>query len=278
MTLRVALLATAPPAAIGVDTALRGLGHDVVALVAVRVPPGRYGPHGPAFLFEVAPAGDLVFVSDMTRLAGILATFEPDLALCVSFPARIPDAALSVPRHGIVNGHPSLLPRHRGPNPMGWALRNGDRELGMTFHRMTSDIDGGPILGQMSIPVEDEDDAESLNAKFAAPAAELLPGVLARAASDDPGDPQPPGEGSYAGRFEADYVEVDWTHGAREIHNQTRAWSLAPPIDGRRGPLTELGGRRVRLLRTRLDDGAGGSPVACGDGTLWVLDAEPSEA
>ena len=56
--------------------------------------------------------------------------------------------------------HPGLLPRYSGPNPMGWALRNGDREMGMTIHRMTSEIDSGPILAQGVIPVTDAGDAE----------------------------------------------------------------------------------------------------------------------
>jgi methionyl-tRNA formyltransferase len=160
---------------------------------------------------------------------------------------------------------------------MGWALRNGDSELGLTVHLMTTEFDAGPILAQGAVPISDDDDADALIAKLGT-LTRLLPVALERLVAGDTGDPQPTDGGGYAGIFEPEYVEVDWSRSAREIHRQTRAWSLAPPVDGRRGPCTELDGRRVRLVRTRLDASAGGVPMACGDGTLWVLQTEPVAA
>jgi methionyl-tRNA formyltransferase len=277
MALRLVLIATAPPAALTLDAALRRMGYDVPAVASLRVPGGRFGPYEPAQLLDAAPGSDLLFIASPERLAPLLAAYAPDVGVCCSFPARIPDAALAVPRYGILNVHPGLLPRYPGPNPMGWALRNGDREMGMTVHRMTSKIDAGPILAQGVIPVTDDDDAGSLIAKLGS-LVELLPTALERLVAGDAGDPQPTEGGSYAGPFEREYLEVDWRRSALEIHRQTRAWSLAPPVGGRRGPCTELGGRRVRLVRTRLDGSAGGMPVSCGDGTLWILASEPLAA
>jgi methionyl-tRNA formyltransferase len=275
MIRRIVLIATAPPAALTVDAALRRLGYDVVAILSLRVAPGRFGAYDPAWLLRAAPGGDVLFIASPATLGPLLGAYAPDVALCCSFPAQIPEAALAVPRYGIVNVHPGLLPRYPGPNPLGWALRNGDRELGLTVHRMTADIDGGPILAQGAVPVTDDDDSDAIIAKLGT-LLELLPGALERLVAGDAGDPQPSDGGGYAGVFEREYVEVDWSRSAREIHRQTRAWSLAPPIDGRRGPCTELDGHRVRLVRTRLDADAGGVPVACGDGTLWVLETEPA--
>jgi methionyl-tRNA formyltransferase len=275
MILRIVLIATAPPAALTVDTALRRLGYDVVAIVSLRVAPGRFGTYEAASVLRAAPGGDVLFIASPATLVPLLGVYAPDVAVCCSFPARIPEAALAVPRYGIVNVHPGLLPRYPGPNPLGWALRNGDREVGLTVHRMTADYDGGPILAQGEVPVTDDDDSDAIMAKLGT-LLELLPGAFERLVAGDGGDPQPSDRGGYAGVFEREYVEVDWSRSAREIHRQTRAWSLAPPIDGRRGPCTELDGHRVRLVRTRLDPGAGGVPVACGDGTLWVLKTEPA--
>jgi methionyl-tRNA formyltransferase len=91
-------------------------------------------------------------------------------------------------------------------------------------------------------------------------------------------DPQDEAEATYAGIFEPAYVEVDWSNDARFIHNQTRGWKMSPPVGGRRGPLAQLDGRRVRLLRTQLDGERGGLRVDCCDGPLWVLDSEPVAA
>ncbi len=274
--MRIVLIASAPPPALGLGATLAGMGHHVPALVAIRAPEGRYGDGYPVALHGAAPEGDLLFVRSGELLGPLLAAYEPDVALCASFPARIPADALQTPRLGILNLHPALLPRYRGPNPMGWALRNGDAEIGITVHRMVEKLDAGPILSQGAIAVGDHDDPATDGAERFGPLSEqLVATALRRAERGDPGDPQDDAAATYAPPFEAAYVEVDWGRTAREVHDQTRAWKLAPPVGGVRGPLADLDGRRVRLLRTRLDGERGGRPVACADGPLWVLETEP---
>ena len=275
--MRIVLIASAPQAALGLSRTLAGLHHDVPALVSIRAPAGRYGPDYPSALHGVVPDGDLVFVRSGDRLGPLLAAYDADLAVCASFPARIPVDALTTPRLGILNVHPAFLPRYRGPNPMGWALRNGDAEIGLTAHRMVEELDAGPIYAQAAVPVGDGDDPVADAAGAFARASERLMGeALDRVARGDPGDPQDEAAATYAGPFERAYLEVDWTRTAREIRDQTRAWALAPPVGGVRGPLTEIDGRRVRILRARLDGEHGGRPVPCADGPLWVLETEPA--
>ena len=71
----------------------------------------------------------------------------------MGFPWKIPADALAVPTLGWLNGHPSLLPRHRGPIPVAWAIRDGDEEIGITFHRMDAELDTGAILAQAAQPL-----------------------------------------------------------------------------------------------------------------------------
>jgi methionyl-tRNA formyltransferase len=273
--MRVVLIASAPPAALGMAQALTGLGHEIPAVLAYRGPEGRYGPGYPFALHGAAPDGDLLFVRSGQRVGALLRAYAPDVALCASFPAWIPDDALDAPRYGIVNMHPSLLPRYRGPNPLGWAIRNDDGEVGMTLHRMTSEFDAGPIYAQDALPVADDDDpATDGMEKFGELATRLISEAFARIQAGEPGQPQDEAQASHAAPFEPAYVEVDWQRTAREIHNQTRAWKMSPPVGGLRGPLTTLDGGRVRLLRTRLDDERGGVRMECGDGPLWVLESE----
>ncbi|HEY2600747.1 MAG TPA: formyltransferase family protein [Thermoleophilaceae bacterium] len=274
--MRIVLIASAPPAALGYHRVLTGLGHDVPALFAYRGPEGRYGPGYPFALHGAAPDADLVLVRSNRHMAGLFRAYEPDLVCCASFPIKVPDEALAVPRLGVMNAHPALLPRYRGPNPFGWALRNGDGEIGFTLHRMTSDYDAGAIYAQGSVPLgDDEDLADEGIAKLQALVAELVPRALTRVEAGDPGDPQDESLASYAAPFEPEYIEVDWSQPARAIHDQTRAWKLATPTNGTRGPLTTLKGGRVRLLRTQLDDARGGERVETGDGPLWVVEGEP---
>ena len=144
---------------------------------------------------------------------------------------------------------------------------------------MTNELDAGPIYAQAAVPIaEHEDPALDGVERFNELAAGLLAGALARVQAGESGDAQDESLAGYAGIFEPAYVEVDWSNDARYIHNQTRAWKMSPPVDGRRGPLAKLDGRRVRLVRTSLDGEQGGARVDCGDGPLWVLDSEPVAA
>lgn len=275
---KVVIVSQVLPAVVELDAGLRAAGHEPVAVLTTRRAPDE-GQRYVQFerLLAGAPAHlDIVIPHDRTRMAPLLAAYEPDLLLCTGFNWRIPPDALAVPKLGAVNGHPSLLPRWRGPAPVAWAMRMGESELGFTFHRMDEDFDTGPVLAQGAVPLDDTDDSwDTLGEKIGPLASGLLQRAFERLEAGDPGDPQE-GEPSYAGLFGDDYVQVDWNRPAREVHNQVRAWQFMPFLlaGSARGPIAELDGKTVRVLRTRLDPGEGGERVECADGPVWVLETE----
>jgi methionyl-tRNA formyltransferase len=227
-------------------------------------------------LIDAAPPElDVVMPATRDRVAPLLRLFEPDLALCLGFPWKIPPDALEVPRHGIVNGHPSLLPRYRGPSPVAAAIRNGDTEIGFTFHYMDAELDTGNILGQERIPLADEHTWEELTPKIAAAVGSILPGVLHRVASGEAGEPQDESRASYQRPFEADYAWIDHTRSAGEIERQIRAWRFQPTSLETRGALVELDGETIRVLRVSREPGEGHA-LTCADGTLWIVESEPA--
>jgi methionyl-tRNA formyltransferase len=278
MGLRIVVISAVLPVAEPLIAHLRELGHDPVAWLLPRRPPGRPSPPWGEVTDSSAPAGvSVLFARDSDAVAPLLRGFEPDVALCWGFSWKLPPDALDAPRLGVVNQHPGLLPRHRGPIPMAWALREGDEEFGLTWHRMDAEYDTGPILAQTTVPIEDEDSTiEIIGAKLLQAAFEVLPGVFERLAAGDPGDPQPTEGASWAGLFGEDYATVDWDEPARVIHNQVRAWMLTFGLCPVEGPIAELDGERVKLLRTSLTDpGEGARGVECGDGQIWIVEAEP---
>ncbi len=226
-----------------------------------------------------APGGvDLLFARDKYAIEPLLRAYEPDLMLCSGFPWKIPQAALDVPRLGSVNQHSALLPRHRGPIPLAWTVREDDPVWGMTWHSMDAELDTGNLLAQGSIPVLDDDvKIDEFNPRIQALAMGLLPLTLARVMAGDPGDPQSEDGATWAGHFEDDdYVRIDWSHSARAIHNQVRAWHLTFGMSGLRAPIGEIDGDEVVVLQTRLTDPGGDARrVECGDGFLWVVATEP---
>ena len=277
--MRIALFARVPDVVVWLDAQLRELGHECVGVVTTEGPRGRYGDEPLSALIDVRPAHlDVLVASGPQRFAKLLGALEPDLAISGGFPVRIPEDALAVPRHGIVNGHPALLPRYRGPNPIGWALRNGDSELGFTFHRMDADFDTGRVLAQGTAALGGAGRPEDVLETLFEVATSLLPRALERVEAGDPGDAQVEEDASYAGFFEPEYAEVDWTRPAEEVRRQVQAWWVAASRDGVRGPLAELGGERLYVRRTRLDAAEGGTRVECGDGPIWVLETAPAPA
>jgi phosphoribosylglycinamide formyltransferase-1 len=80
----------------------------------------------------------------------------------------------------IINLHPSLLPSFPGLDAIGQAFRRGVKITGCTVHYVTVDVDGGPIIDQTAVRVEDDDTLESLTAKVHAAEHALLPAVIAR--------------------------------------------------------------------------------------------------
>jgi len=80
----------------------------------------------------------------------------------------------------IINLHPSLLPSFPGLDGIGQAFRRGVKITGCTVHYVTMDVDGGPIIDQAAVRVEDDDTLESLAAKVHAAEHALLPAVIAQ--------------------------------------------------------------------------------------------------
>ena len=100
------------------------------------------------------PMLEVARLSDPRTLEALVA-FEPDVICVACFSRRIPAEVLGLPRLGCLNVHPSLLPENRGPDPLFWTFRRGDRSTGVTIHLMDEELDAGPIVLQERVEVPD---------------------------------------------------------------------------------------------------------------------------
>src|SRR5579875_1093274 len=113
----------------------------------------------PASILEIAFERRIP-VWEVSRLAhpeavALLKDYQPD-AICVAcFSQRISEPILRIPRFGCLNVHPSLLPANRGPEPLFWTFREGDRQTGVTIHLIDEGMDTGPVLAQEVLEVPD---------------------------------------------------------------------------------------------------------------------------
>jgi methionyl-tRNA formyltransferase len=252
---------------------LAELGHTPVAYLMSRSM-RLSGPSDPDILDAARaivtdlPAGmDLLLPGKTSSVAEMLAGYRPDLLLVFGFNWRLPPEVLGLPRFGVLNVHPSALPRYRGPSPVLWAVRNGDPSIGITVHRMSETIDAGPVLAQAEgIPLPEEITHQDVWELIKRAVPGLLADALDRLADGDPGTPQDERKATYAGFPPADWHEVTWRDTRFRTHNQVRVLRL---LNGGQGPVVDLEGRRVQVHRTSLTGGEG-ARVECADGPLWM--------
>ena len=206
---RVAIISNVMPLVEPLAEQLRVLGHEPVAwLLARRAGERRPPPPWGEASDGAGPQGmSILLAQHKDVVAPLLSGLDLDITLCWGFSWKLPQEALDVPRLGSVNQHPGRLPRHRGPYPMAWALRDRDAVFGVTWHRMDADYDTGPILAETTVPIEDADTTiEQIGVKMLPAALGLLPRVFERLEVGDPGDPQSEDGAGWAGAFDEDYA------------------------------------------------------------------------
>jgi len=213
-------------------------------------------------------------------IAGRISSLRPALLLTADFGLLIPPGLLSMAPGGVVNIHPSLLPRHRGAEPVAWTILDGDGETGVSFLRSDEGWDTGPLIFAARTQVAEGETAGELEERLAALAAGWIVTVL-DAYLGGRMEPRPQeGEASRARRIPRRMLDMDWGRSCTELERTVLAFSPRP------GARTLFRGRSVKLLRARAA-GSEGSPgavisvsaegieVACGSGSLVVTHLQP---
>ncbi|MFN6951913.1 MAG: methionyl-tRNA formyltransferase, partial [Albidovulum sp.] len=167
-----------------------------------------------------------------------------------------------------------LLPRWRGAAPIHRAIMAGDAETGVSIMRMEAGLDTGPVLLVARTPIGPEETTADLHDRLAVMGARAILEVLDRLDRLPP-VPQPEEGVTYAAKIDKAEARVDWTLPAEVVDRRIRGLSPFP------GAFVEIGGERVKLLRSRLARGQGapgtvlsGFTVACGSGAVEITEAQ----
>jgi methionyl-tRNA formyltransferase len=209
-----------------------------------------------------------------------LIELSPDLLVVVAFGQLLPRRLLNIPRVGVLNVHPSLLPAHRGPAPINWAIIKGETETGVTTMFLDEGVDTGPILLARKVAIEDFETAGQLHDRLAVLGAELLLETI-RGLKSHAVRPRPqPSAGAGRGRLlRKEDGLVDWTRPARVLACQVRGMDPWP------GAYTTFKGKNLKLFGARPDLGLGRPGqvlgldgdrllVAAGEGSLSVSELQ----
>ena len=163
MLFRSLLFAGTPEVAIpSLAALLESPEHDVVGvLTRPDAPAGRGRRVEPSPVKQRAVAEGLPVLTPATLRApeaeAAVSELAPDCVAVVAYGALIPAALLSVPRHGWVNLHFSLLPAWRGAAPVQHAVLHGDEITGATTFRITEGLDEGPVFGTLTEAIRPRD-------------------------------------------------------------------------------------------------------------------------
>jgi len=194
---------------------------------------------------------------------------NPDLIVTCAFGQILPDSVLSIPRYGTINVHGSLLPKYRGAAPIQWAIINGETKTGITTMLTDSGLDTGDILLTSEIDIPDDMTAGELHDRMSLLGAETLISTIRKLEEGTLKPiPQDHSKATLAPRINKDLGRIDWSAGAREIHNLVRGLTPWP------GAFTSLEGKKIRIWKTAVGDNIGNDSEKAAPGTITGLDQE----
>lgn len=268
-----------PEFSVPVLQALVAAGHEIAAVYTQPPRPAGRGKADRKSPVQVCAEGLGLTVSYPVSLRSesVQHDFEllrSDVAVVVAYGLILPPAILAAPKQGCLNIHASLLPRWRGAAPIHRAIMAGDAESGVCIMQMEAGLDTGPVLLRQATAIGAEETTADLHDRLSAMGAAMIVQALDRLDDLVP-EPQPEAGVTYASKIDKAEARIDWTRPAVEVDRLIRGLSPFP------GAWCEVGGERLKLLRSRLGMGAGlpgqvlqGLTIACADGAVEVLEAQ----
>lgn len=239
-------------------------------------------------LYEIDDVNDAASV-------GLLHALSLDILFVIGWSQLLRTEALRSARLGVIGAHASLLPHNRGSAPINWALIRGETRTGNTLMWLGDDVDSGPILDQTTFCITPYDTCATLYERVAESNREMLLRLVSRLLAGErfDGARQPDaGEPALPRRRPSDGL-IDWRSDARRVYDFVRALTRPYPgafsfLDGHRWTIwsaallpiaAPAGAEPGQVVGPVLSPafGACGQVVACGRGTIIVLEAEADD-
>lgn len=171
---------------------------------------------------------------------------EVDLFALASYGRILPPALLTIPKFGALNVHPSLLPKYRGATPIQTALRDGERETGVSIMLMDAGMDTGEIVAQERVAILPDETYGELHDRLAAIGAEMLGRTFDLAARGALEHRPQQGVAIVTQPIRKEDLAIDWSWPAQRIVDHVRAYAPQPAARA------TLEGETVKVLRAHV--------------------------
>jgi methionyl-tRNA formyltransferase len=237
--------------------------HPVVGVVSQPDRPrgrGRRRAPSPVSLLAQRAGLPLLRPERVAEAEAELRGLAPDLGVVVAFGQFLPRRIRELPRLGyLINGHASLLPRHRGAAPIAHAILAGDARTGVCVMRVEREMDAGPVALARELTIGSAESCGELTQRLAALSADAIAEVVEQIAQGRARfTPQPATGATLAPRLTAADARLDFGASAAALVLRVRALAPEP------GAATQVEGERLRILAARAEPG----PVDAAPGTL----------
>lgn len=172
--------------------------------------------------------------------------YNIDIVLVVAYGKILPKRFLSIPKHGCINIHYSLLPKYRGASPVESAILNGEDKSGVSFIKMNEKMDEGDLIFKETFPILENDTAKDVFKK----ANEISKLNIINVLEDIKNgkvkfEKQNEDEATYCKMFIKEMTNLDFDESLDSLHNKVRAFSMGI------GTKTNILGFNVKIWETR---------------------------
>lgn len=198
-----------------------------------------------------------------------LVAYQADIGILVAYGRIIPQSIIDIFPRGILNIHPSLLPRYRGSIPIEQAILDGAKETGVSVMGLVAAMDAGPVYAQEKVALDGTETKQELTAKLLAIGAQLIIDVLP-SALDGTAQPAPQDESQATATklIQKSDGNLELTKSAERLEREVRAYAVWPKSR------LDYNGHQLIVTKARVaqdaDDGA--FVLACNPGYLEILE------
>ncbi len=175
--------------------------------------------------------------------------FHPDLIVTAAYGQFLPTKMLNAVKIAAVNVHGSLLPKYRGGAPVQYAIMNGDSETGISLIYMVKKMDAGDILAQKAVPIQPDDDTETMFDKLSIVGRDLLLATLPKVITGDISPvPQDQDQVVFSPNIKPEEEQLDFNQTAFMVNAKVRALRPDPVA------YTVINGKRTKIWRAQVVD------------------------
>lgn len=241
--------------------ALIAAGYNVAAVIVAQDQAGASRKGRQLEIAEVAKQHGIPLLSPakLKEAADDLSRFRAEAAVLVAYGKIVPQEIIDLFPKGIINIHPSLLPKHRGPTPLESVLLNGEQETGVSLMRLSAKMDAGPIYAQETVLLSGDESKQALSQQLlaigAAMVIQYLPDILN--GSLQPAE-QSETQATYDQKITKAAAELDFQKPAEVLAREVRAYAGWPRSRAMIGTTEVI----ITKAHTEPTDGT--------PGTLWL--------